>query len=193
MTDAPGTRSLELDLAISDRPFPPSGHGRALRQDWVGGATDRETRGMIPEPRRWLRLVEFAAGKTVASETAAGALHAWRLQQIVPGNAPSPEGAGGLILVSMDVDPAVEEEFNDWYTTEHIPLLSAVPGMIRARRFRARQGSPAYVALYHVEDIAIYASAPWTSANETPWIKRMRNFQKNRTYLMFRPVSGESR
>ena len=56
---------------------------------------------------------------------------------------------------------------------------------LAARRFRATEGNPRYVALYHVEDTGIYATPGWKAANETPWILRMRRFQRDRTYFMF--------
>jgi hypothetical protein len=113
-------------------------------------------------------------------------LRQWALEQINPGDLPSPERAGGVILVSMNVDPSREEEFNDWYNMEHIPHFNRLAGVITARRFRAIEGSPRYVALYHVENTDIYATPGWVAANETPWILRMRRFQRDRTYFMFR-------
>ena len=85
----------------------------------------------------------------------------------------------------MDVDACAEEEFNDWYNTEHMPVLSNLPGMLTARRFRAHHGRPSYIALYHVSDLSIYAKSSWTAVNKTPWTKRMRRYQHNRTYFMF--------
>ena len=85
----------------------------------------------------------------------------------------------------MDVDPAHEDEFNDWYNTEHIPRLLKLAGVIAARRFRALHGKPRYVALYHVENTGVYAPPAWMAVNSTPWILRLRNFQRNRTYFMF--------
>ncbi len=99
---------------------------------------------------------------------------------------PSPRSAGGVILVSMNIDPAHEDEFNDWYNMEHIPHFNRLAGIIAARRFRATEGEPRYVALYHVETTDIYATQGWTAANETPWMLRMRRFQRDRTYYMFR-------
>ena len=124
----------------------------------------------------------------IAAETEAPIL-AWDLEQILPGHQVSPSGAGGVILVSMDVDPAHEDEFNDWYNTEHIPLFLRVPGVITARRFRAHYGKPAYVALYHVENTGVYATPAWMAVNRTPWILRLRKFQRNRTYFMFQAPS----
>jgi hypothetical protein len=176
---------LRLSLRILDHvPAPaPSAAGLTF-QVWKGGATDLSTRAMIADPPRWLVLSDREADQS-PTETGASLL-AWDLVQIVPGHRLSPVNAGGVILVSMDVDPGREEEFNDWYNTEHIPRLSAIPGVIAARRFRVLRGAPAYVALYHVENTDIYATRTWVAANETPWMLRMRRFQRNRTYFMFR-------
>lgn len=178
------TASTRLSLQIFDH-APVAGTGSVLtRQIWRGGATDLSTRGMISDPVRWLALADYSGGVVSAAEGAP--LQSWDLQQILPGDRLSPSGAGGVILVSMDVDPQREDEFNAWYNTEHIPHFSTVPGVIAARRFRALRGAPAYVALYHVEDTNVYACRAWMAANETPWILRMRQFQRNRTYFMFR-------
>jgi hypothetical protein len=114
-----------------------------------------------------------------------GFLLQWDLEQIYPGDRPSPANAGGVIISAMDIDAAAEEEFNDWYNTEHMPVLSKLPGMLTARRFKAHLGQPSYIALYHVSDLSIYAKPTWTAVNETAWTKRMRRFQRNRTYFMF--------
>ncbi len=178
--------NLQLQLAIYDHaPDLPQANGADVvsRQVWRGGAIDRATRGVVENPPRWITLLET---KTVPNTPApADALLSWDLEQVNPGDTISPPNAGGLTLTSMDIDPAVEDEFNDWYNTEHIPILSELPGMIAARRFRARRGSPRYVALYHVTDVGIYAKPSWYTANETPWMLRMRRFQRNRTYFMF--------
>jgi hypothetical protein len=157
-------------------------------QVWKGGATDPATRMMIADPPRWLVLSDRQAEQP-GPETGVSLL-AWDLVQSLPGRRLSPADAGGVILVSMDVDADRDDEFNAWYDTEHIPRLSAIPGVIAARRFRAVQGTPAYVALYHVKTTDIYATRTWVAANETPWMLRMRRFQRNRTYFMFRSRIG---
>ncbi len=182
------TAPMRLSLQIFDH-APAAGAGVVrTRQIWRGGATDLSTRGMIADPPRWLALADYQGNPVTAG--GGTSLLSWDLQQILPGDRVSPAGAGGVILVSMDVDPDREDEFNAWYNTEHIPHFSKVPGVITARRFRALRGAPAYVALYHVEDTNVYATPAWMAANETPWILRMRRFQRNRTYFMFRtPVA----
>jgi hypothetical protein len=150
----------------------------------MGGATDLATRTMIADPPRWLAIAEHGADQT-PPPAERPALREWALEQINPGNLASPDHSGGVILVSMNIEPAREEEFNDWYDLEHIPHFNRLAGVIAARRFRAIEGEPRYVALYHVEDTSIYATPGWTAANQTPWMLRMRRFQRDRTYFMF--------
>jgi hypothetical protein len=172
---------LRLSLRIFDHEpaHPPGG------QVWKGGATDLTTRTMIADPPRWLLIADLGADQVPRAPERAP-LRDWTMEQINPGDLPSPDRAGGVILVSMNPDPAREDEFNDWYNMEHIPHFNRLPGVIAARRFRATSGDPRYAALYHVENTDIYATPGWMAANETPWILRMRRFQRDRTYFMFR-------
>ncbi len=173
---------LRLFLQIFDNEpvIRPAHQGRRqprMLQVWRGGATDLSTRAITEHPARWLVLSDYDSDPSgIIAEEAKAPLLAWDLEQILPGRQVSPSGAGGVILVSMDVDPAHEDEFNDWYNTEHIPLLRKVPGVITARRFRADHGKPVYVALYHVGDTGVYATPAWMAANTTPWILRLRKF-----------------
>ena len=58
--------------------------------------------------------------------------------------------------------------------------------MIAARRFRAGTGQPRHVAPHHVENTGIHATPGWMAANETPWIRRIRRFRRDRICFMFR-------
>lgn len=95
-------------------------------------------------------------------------------EQILPGDAAAPSGAGGLLVNAMSVAPEHEAEFNDWYNREHIPALSSVPGVLAARRYRAAEGSPRYVALYHLATPEVQATAAWKDAASSAWTERMR-------------------
>lgn len=50
-----------------------------------------------------------------------------------------------------------EEEFNDWYTNRHLRDVVAIPGFVRARRYRLSESQMAaltefeYVAIYEIE------------------------------------------
>src|ERR1700729_3654586 len=78
----------------------------------------------------------------------------------------------GLLLFTTDIDPAMEEEFHRWYEDEHIPERMAVPGFLTARRFRAIEGGPKYLALYDLESPEVLASEPYlrlTGDNKSAW------------------------
>jgi hypothetical protein len=72
----------------------------------------------------------------------------------------------------MNIAPAVEAEFNEWYDKEHIPALAAVPGVLGARRFRGT-GNRRYVALYHLTRPDVVESADWKRARASDWTTRL--------------------
>lgn len=41
----------------------------------------------------------------------------------------------GFLLVTMEPPPAIEEEFNDWYDTEHVPERAFIRGFESAHRY----------------------------------------------------------
>ena len=96
--------------------------------------------------------------------------------QLLPGDMVAPSGAGGLLVASMNCDPAAEAEFTEWYNAEHLPFLGAVPGVLSARRFQA--AGPGierkFLALYHLASPDVARSDAWQKAAATPWTARMR-------------------
>jgi hypothetical protein len=105
--------------------------------------------------------------------------------QLRPGDAVAPQGASALLMASMNVDPAAEPEFNEWYNTEHLPQLGAVPGVLSARRYQATDPTSErkFVALYHLRDIGVSRSDAWARAANTPWTERMRPHFKDAMVL----------
>ncbi len=97
-------------------------------------------------------------------------------EQLLPGEAVAPTGAGALLVASMNVDPAAEHEFNEWYNTEHLPQLAAVPGVLCARRYgsSAADRERRYLALYHMTGPEVSRSEAWNKAADTEWTRRMR-------------------
>jgi hypothetical protein len=111
--------------------------------------------------------------------------------QTLPGDLAGPAGAGGLLVNAMNVDPAHEAEFNEWYDHEHIPALAAVPGTLCARRFRDDTGTHRYVALYHLASPEVAMSDAWKQAAGTPWTERLRpHFRDHVRILTRRYVRG---
>jgi hypothetical protein len=97
-------------------------------------------------------------------------------EQLLPGDLAAPAGAGALLVASMNVDPAAEPEFNEWYNAEHLPQLGAVPGVLCARRYSSSDADRErkYLALYHMTGLDVPRSDAWKKAADTPWTARMR-------------------
>jgi hypothetical protein len=111
-------------------------------------------------------------------------------EQILPGDQLPPTNAGALLLNAMNIAPELEAEFNEWYDKEHIPALSAVPGVLCARRFRGT-GGRAYVALYHLATPDVVESAEWKQARESDWTSRLKpHFGDHLRLVLQRYVRG---
>jgi hypothetical protein len=84
--------------------------------------------------------------------------------------------AQGLINVWLDVDLEHDEEFNDWYELEHLRQVVALPGFVRARRYRCDDAPLKYLAWYETVDKTVEAAAAFQDIvqNPTPWSQRMR-------------------
>ncbi|MBE0618983.1 MAG: hypothetical protein IH605_00145 [Burkholderiales bacterium] len=116
----------------------------------------------------------------------------WACAQILPGEAAPHPATGALFFACGDTPAEHEAEFNKWYDEEHIPLLSAVPGVLHARRFFDPKGKPRYVALYELADANVAGSAPWNAALKTDWAKRIDKLTQDcewvlATYVAYEP------
>ncbi|MGE4046669.1 MAG: hypothetical protein AB7F35_17550 [Acetobacteraceae bacterium] len=107
-------------------------------------------------------------------------------EQTLPGDLAAPAGCGGLLVNAMNVDPAHEAEFNEWYDHEHIPGLGAVPGTICARRYRDLSGSHRYLALYHLESPDVTLTDAWKKAAGTPWTAKLRPHFRDHVRILTR-------
>jgi hypothetical protein len=105
--------------------------------------------------------------------------------QILPGDRLPPDTAGGLLLNAMNIAPELEAEFNEWYDKEHIPALSAVPGVLCARRFRGI-GNRKYVALYHLATPEVQESPDWKQARQSEWTSRLQPHFRDHLRLVCR-------
>ena len=94
--------------------------------------------------------------------------------QISPGYQMAPTEASAILMVAINVDELVEQDFNSWYDEEHIPNLSSVRGVLSARRFKSAGGTHDYVALYHLESEDVTYSEAWSEAINTPRSSKIR-------------------
>jgi hypothetical protein len=90
------------------------------------------------------------------------------------GVAADPDPAPVLMTVSMSVQPGAEDDMNDWYVQEHIPMLLAVPGWRRARRFRLTSGDgPEWLSMHDVAGESVFDEEAYKAAATTPWRERV--------------------
>ena len=86
----------------------------------------------------------------------------------------------GVLLVLNDVVEGAEEEFNRWYQQQHVPERLGGPGFNTARRYRAVDRGPAYMAVYECASIGVLASEAYQQrlAHPTDWTRKvMPNFR----------------
>jgi len=70
---------------------------------------------------------------------------------------------GRAILFGGFANPPqqIEEEWNRWYESTHVPSRLALPGFLAARRFKAYEGECKYVSLYELESAAALSTAEY--------------------------------
>jgi hypothetical protein len=79
-----------------------------------------------------------------------------------------------IMAVSMSVPPAAEPELAAHYEQEHFPMLLAVPGWRRARRYVLTSGTaPRFLSLHEIDSEAVFDEPGYKAAMSTPWRQRI--------------------
>src|SRR5215469_8271679 len=84
--------------------------------------------------------------------------------------------AKGILIAAMEFSKVAEDEFHDWYDTEHVPERLRVPGFIDASRWIGIANPKQSVALYDLDTVGVLHSPAYQAvggANGTPWTKRV--------------------
>jgi hypothetical protein len=84
--------------------------------------------------------------------------------------------AKGVLIAAMDFSKVAEDEFNDWYDTEHIPERQRVPGFLVCQRWIGVENPKQSVATYDLESLAVLRSPDYQAIggqNLSPWSKRV--------------------
>lgn len=80
-----------------------------------------------------------------------------------PGHGPPP------LVVCVGLTSDDPAGLDAWYREEHVPLLLALPGWRRTRRYRLVDGrGPAALAVHEIDDAAVFDSAGYRAATSTP-------------------------
>jgi hypothetical protein len=101
-----------------------------------------------------------------------------RVYELISDSGPAPGSPGGpppvVLAVSLSVPAAMEDDLAAWYADEHIPMLLAVPGWRRVRRYRLTEGTaPAFLALHEVASASVFDEPAYRAAVTTPWRNRI--------------------
>lgn len=82
----------------------------------------------------------------------------------------------GFLLVLMQPPASMDEEFNAWYDSEHVPERLAVPGVETAIRYSSAEGVPNYLAIYDLTDKSVLDTEAYLKVagdRSSPWTKRV--------------------
>src|SRR5438105_8358369 len=82
----------------------------------------------------------------------------------------------GILIAAMDFSSVAEDEFNDWYDTEHIPERQRVPGFLVCRRWIGADNPKQSVATYDLESVSVLQGPAYRAIGGeklSPWSKRV--------------------
>lgn len=97
-----------------------------------------------------------------------------------------------LFIVSAEVIPGKEEEFNRWYDEHHIPLFSGkLPHLKSVRRFYSKNSNPKFLAIYEFdsyEDLEKSLSSEESKAAREDSTKQVGILVKPFTFNMYSQI-----
>lgn len=82
----------------------------------------------------------------------------------------------GLMLAMMEPPASLEDEFQQWYDSEHFPERQAIEGFLTANRIICIDGWPRYAAIYDLSDVEVMRGAGYAEVsgdNYSRWTDRM--------------------
>ena len=80
--------------------------------------------------------------------------------------------AKGTLIAAMNIGQAAEDEFHDWYDTEHLPERQRVPGFLVCERWIGVDDRKVSVATYDLETVGVLKTQPYLAIggeNLSPW------------------------
>ncbi len=95
----------------------------------------------------------------------------------------------GLLIAGFDYSNIAEDEFHDWYDTEHVPERLAMRGFLNAQRWIGVENPKIALATYDLESVAVLDDPVYVAAKgekKSPWSQRM-----SRTTDLFLRVVAE--
>ena len=74
--------------------------------------------------------------------------------------------AKGILIAAMNFSDVAEDEFHDWYDTEHVPERLAVPGFLNAERWIGVHNPKDSVALYDLDTVGVLHSPAYLEVSK---------------------------
>lgn len=159
-------------------------------------------RALDDQSPRWLAYYEIKSGVLEGAEYKALAASASarekaimsqlatldrRVYELISDDGAPSDGAPSVVLaVSLSVPAGKDNDLAAYYAEEHIPMLLAVPGWRRVRRFRLTGGTaPAYLTLHELADTSVFQEDSYRAAVGTPWMKRILDSAIGRERRLF--------
>ena len=84
--------------------------------------------------------------------------------------------AKGTLIAAMGIGQVAEDEFQDWYDTEHLPERQRVPGFLTCERWIGAQDRKVSVATYDLDALGVLRTPAYLAiggANLSPLSKRV--------------------
>ena len=79
-------------------------------------------------------------------------------------------------LLTVEMDPIDDADFDKWYREEHLDMLHKLPGYRRSLRYVIGPKTPLtmgepprYLAIHEIDDLRGFDSKEAEAANATPW------------------------
>ncbi len=98
-------------------------------------------------------------------------------------------GAAALAMW-WDIAPHIRPDFEHWHAHEHFPERLAIPGFLRASRWRSADGSDGMFVLYELAGHAVLGAPPYLARLNAPtsWSTRLmphhRNMVRSQCHVM---------
>ncbi|WID98110.1 hypothetical protein QO058_07675 [Bosea vestrisii] len=100
--------------------------------------------------------------------------------------------SSAFLVFANDVVSEQREAYESWHGRHHVPQRLTVPGILRSTRYRTSGGSPEYLTVYDLADIAVLASPDYRRLAEQPdaVTQAMRPYLRNPLRLACRALIG---
>jgi hypothetical protein len=99
-----------------------------------------------------------------------------------------------LHCATFEVPSLYQDEFNDWYNTEHVEFVKTVDGYLNCRRYQGVEDIHKFIALYDVVELANSEAKDVHPNNFTPWAVRARaklpTFRERRVFGVQQRIRG---